>query len=136
EKLARRLGENEFCAGGVVLKLKTAAFATRTRAARLPSPTVLPDRIFEAARALLAREAPGTAFRLIGLGANPLLPLADADHGDLADLETPRRAAAQAAIDALRQRFGAAVIGRGRGWEGAGVASRPPPPNLPRGEGK
>jgi DNA polymerase-4 len=121
----------------LVLKLKTATFAIRTRAARLPSPTVLPDRIFEAARGLLAREASGTAFRLIGVGASPLLPLADADHGDLADLETPRRAAAQAAIDALRQRFGIAAIGRGRGWEGAKMVSRPPPTNpLPRGEGE
>jgi DNA polymerase IV len=137
DKLAMRLRENEFCAGGVVLKLKTAAFAIRTRAARLPSPTVLPDRMFESARILLAREATGTAFRLIGLGASPLLPLADADHGDLADLETPRRAAAQAAIDALRQRFGAAAISRGRGWEGVGVASRSPPSGpLPQGEGE
>lgn len=116
EKLARRLRENELSAGGVVLKLKTTDFAIRTRAARLPSPTVLPDRLFDAAQSLLVREATGTAFRLIGIGANPLLPLADADHGDLADTETPRRAAAQAAIDALRQRFGNAAIGRGRGW--------------------
>ena len=137
EKLAQRLRENVLCTGGVVLKLKTAAFATRTRAARLPSPTVLPDRMFEVACGLLAREATGMAFRLIGLGASPLLPLADADHGDLADFQTPKRAAAQAAIDALRQRYGVAAISRGRGWEGAGVASPPPPPNpLPRGEGE
>jgi DNA polymerase IV len=116
EKLARRLKEHELSAGGVVLKLKTSGFATRTRAARLPSPTVLPDRLFEAAVALLSREARGAAFRLIGIGANPLLPLADADRGDLADTETPRRAAAQAAIDALRQRFGDSAIIRGRGW--------------------
>jgi DNA polymerase-4 len=117
EKLARRLKENELSAGGVVLKLKTTDFAIRTRAGRLPSPTVLPDRLFEAANALLVREANGTAFRLIGVGANPLLPMADADHGDLADIDTPRRAAAQAAIDALRQRFGDAAITRGRGWK-------------------
>jgi DNA polymerase IV len=117
----------------LVLKLKTASFALRTRAARLPSPTVLPDRMFEAARGLLAREATGAAFRLIGLGASPLLPLAEADHGDLADLATPRRAAAQAAIDALRQRFGAEAISRGRGWEGARLASGRP---LPQGEGE
>ncbi len=116
EKLARRLKEHELAAGGVVLKLKTTDFAIRTRAGRLPSPTVLPDRLFEAASALLAREATGTAFRLIGIGANPLLPLAEADRGDLADTETPRRAAAQAAIDALRQRFGDAAVIRGRGW--------------------
>lgn len=116
EKLARRLRENELAAGGVVLKLKTTDFAIRTRAARLAGPTVLPDRLFDAASALLMREATGIAFRLIGIGANPLLPLVEADRGDLADTETPRRAATQAAIDALRQRFGDAAISRGRGW--------------------
>jgi DNA polymerase IV len=115
EKLARRLKENELSAGGVVLKLKTTDFAIRTRAARLPGPTILPDRLFEAASALLSREATGTAFRLIGIGASPLLPLIEADRGDLADTETPRRAATQAAIDALRQRFGETAITRGRG---------------------
>jgi DNA polymerase-4 len=124
EKLARRLKEHDLAAGGVVLKLKTSDFAIRTRAARLPSPTVLPDRLFDAASALLAREATGTAFRLIGIGANPLLPLAEADRGDLADTETPRRAAAQAAIDALRQRFGEAAIVRGRGWTRAPPGSQ------------
>jgi DNA polymerase-4 len=116
EKLARRLKEHELAAGGIVLKLKTSDFAIRTRAARLPSPTVLPDRLFEAASVLLAREATGTPFRLIGIGANPLMPLASADHGDLADFDTRRRAAAQSAIDALRQRFGDTAITRGRGW--------------------
>jgi DNA polymerase-4 len=114
EKLARRLKENDLAAGGVVLKLKTAAFITRTRNARLPSPTVLPDRLFGLARTLLTREATGTAFRLIGIGANPLVARSEADRGDLADTETPKLAAAQAAIDALRDRFGAAAIGKGR----------------------
>ena len=115
EKLARRLVAEDLAAGGVVLKLKTANFALRTRAARLSSPTVLPDRLFDAARALLLREATGTPFRLIGIGANPLASRAEADQGDLADTETPRRAAVQAAIDTLRGRFGEASIGRGRG---------------------
>ncbi len=114
EKLARRLKEQDLAAGGVVLKLKTAAFATRTRSGRLPSPTVLPDRLFELARTLLAREATGTSFRLIGIGANPLVPRSEADRGDLADTATPKLAAAQAAIDTLRGRFGNAAIGRGR----------------------
>ncbi|HBK08834.1 MAG TPA: DNA polymerase IV [Acetobacteraceae bacterium] len=114
EKLARRLKENELAAGGVVLKLKTASFAQRTRNARLSSPTVLPDRLFDLARALLAKEANGTKFRLIGIGANPLVPDAGADQGDLADPDTPKRAAAQAAIDTLRGRFGDTAITRGR----------------------
>jgi DNA polymerase IV len=116
EKLARRLKEHELAAGGIVLKLKTTDFAIRTRAGRLLNPTVLPDRLFDAANVLLAREATGAAFRLIGIGANPLLPMVEADRGDLADTDTPRRAATQAAIDALRQRFGDAAIIRGRGW--------------------
>lgn len=114
EKLARRLKEHELAAGGVVLKLKTSRFATRTRAARLFSPTVLPDRLFDLARSLLAKEATGIDFRLIGIGANPLVAGSAADRGDLADSKTPRRAAAQAAIDALRRRFGEAAIARGR----------------------
>lgn len=118
EKLARRLREKGFAAGGVVLKLKTARHALRTRAARLPGPTVLPDRLFAAARVLLAREADGTPFRLIGVGASPLLPGARADQADLADPDAPRQAAAQQAVDALRSRFGDGVIGRGRGLPG------------------
>jgi DNA polymerase-4 len=114
EKLARRLREHDVAAVGISLKLKTAAFATRTRAARLPSPTALPDRLFEAARPVLARECDGTAFRLIGIGASGLAPLAEADRGDLADTATPRLAAAQTAIDALRGRYGEGVIARGR----------------------
>jgi DNA polymerase-4 len=116
EKVAKRLKEGGFAAGGVVLKLKTDKFALRTRAQRLASPTRLPDTLFAAARALLAREADGTAYRLIGIGAQPLAPGEDADRPDLSDPDQPKRAAAQAAIDALRDRFGAAAIGRGRGF--------------------
>ena len=114
EKLAGRLKRDELCAGGVVLKLKTPDFRLRTRAARLASPSLLPDTLFAAARALLAREADGTAFRLIGIGANPLLPAHLADQPDLADPDAPRRSARQAAIDALQSRFGSAIITRGR----------------------
>jgi len=116
EKLAGRLTEKDLAAAGVVLKLKTAGFALRTRALRLPSPTRLPDVIFAAGRELLAKEADGrTRFRLIGIGAQPLAPGAEADRGDLADPDSARRVATQAAVDRLRRRFGQAVIGRGRG---------------------
>jgi DNA polymerase-4 len=114
EKLARRLRGQELAAAGVVLKLKDAAFAQRTRAVRLAGPTVLPDRLFTAAAGLLAREADGTRFRLIGIGASPLVPAGEADRGDLADPQTPVLVARQAAIDAVRARFGEAAIIRGR----------------------
>jgi DNA polymerase-4 len=115
EKLGKRLLREDQAAAGIVLKLKTATFASRTRSQRLPNPTRLPETLFEGARALLRREADGTAFRLIGIGAAPLAPAADADKGDLADTLTPRRLARQTAIDQLRARFGDAAVRRGRG---------------------
>jgi DNA polymerase-4 len=114
EKLGRRLRAADYAAAGLVLKLKTAGFAGRTRSQRLANPTQLPETIFEAGRALLKREADGERFRLIGIGASPLVGAALADQGDLADTQTPRRLARQAAIDRLRDRFGTAAIGRGR----------------------
>ncbi len=115
EKLGGRLRHGEASAGGVVLKLKTQRFLTRTRATRLGTPTILPERLFEAARRLLAHEIDGTAFRLIGIGAAPILPLEDADALDLADPSMQRRVAAQAAIDRLRDRYGKDAVQRGRG---------------------
>jgi DNA polymerase-4 len=115
EKLGRRLRAEDFAAAGIVLKLKTADFKSRTRNQRLGSPTRLPETLFEAARALLRREADGTSFRLIGIGAHPLAPATEADLGDLADgALTRRRAARQAAIDSLRDRFGTTAIAHGR----------------------
>ena len=115
EKLARRLKEKGLAAAGIALKLKTAAFATRTRAARLPQPTRLPEVLFAAAQPLLAREADGTAFRLIGIGAQPLASADQADRGDLADPEAPKRAARWAAVEALRAKFGEDAVMKGRG---------------------
>lgn len=114
EKLCRRLAAKDLAAGGVVLKLKTAGFALRTRNARLPRPTLVPEPIFEAARALLAREADGTAFRLIGIGAQPLAEARDADTPDLADPDAPRQARRWQAMEQLRARFGSAAVVKGR----------------------
>jgi DNA polymerase-4 len=115
EKLARRLREKDLAAGGVVLKLKTAGFETRTRNARLARPTRLPEMLFKAAQPLLAKEATGAAFRLIGIGAQPLAPGAEADLPDLADPDAGKRAAKWQAVEALRAKFGAAAVVSGRG---------------------
>jgi DNA polymerase-4 len=125
EKLGSRLRAEDCAASGIVLKLKTAAFQSRTRSQRLPNPTQLPETIFEAGRALLAREAAGgggAEYRLIGIGAAPLAAAALADQGDLADSHTPRRRARQAAIDSLRDRFGKSAIATGRS-----LPKTPPP---------
>jgi DNA polymerase-4 len=114
EKLSARLKARGLAAAGVVLKLKTAAFVLRTRHTRLAVPTQLAETLFAAVRPLLAKEATGARFRLIGIGAEPLVPGETADRGDLADPDAPRRVAMDRALDALRARFGAGVVRRGR----------------------
>lgn len=114
ERLGQRLRAQELAASGVVLKLKSAKFVSRTRTRALANPTQLPETLFEAARAILALELDGTAFRLIGIGAGTLVPAAEADHGDLADRQAQRRRARQTAIDDLRARFGEDAVQRGR----------------------
>ncbi len=116
EKLGGRLKADGFAAVGVVLKLKTAGFSSRTRNQRLPQPSRLPETLFEAARTLLAKEVDGTAFRLIGIGATTLAPGEAADRPDLADPGTALRVARQIAIDRLRDKFGATAVIRGRGF--------------------
>ncbi|MCX7685646.1 MAG: DNA polymerase IV, partial [Acetobacteraceae bacterium] len=100
ERLARRLGEKDLAAAGIVLKLKRADFSVHSRSLRLPAPTRVPERLFAAARPLLAREADGqAAFRLIGLAAAPLAPGHLADPPDLAEPEAARQAARWAAVE-------------------------------------
>lgn len=113
EKVARRLKQQGFAGGNVTLKLKTKDFRTRTRARMLAAPTQLAGRIFEAASALLDRETDGTQFRLIGVGLSHLTDPAEADRGDLADTGAGREKAKEAAVDALRAKFGDAAIYRG-----------------------
>ncbi|MCS6853778.1 MAG: DNA polymerase IV [Elioraea sp.] len=114
EALAARLVAKGFAAAGVVLKLKTDRFVSRSRHARLASPTQLAEVLFDAARPLLAREAAGGRYRLLGLGAEPLASAAEADPPDLADPERARRKARAEAIARLRARFGPDAVRRGR----------------------
>ncbi|MBM3492621.1 MAG: DNA polymerase IV [Alphaproteobacteria bacterium] len=115
EKVSLGLKRAELASEGVALKLKTAEFRLRTRHARLAAPSQLAEQLFAAAAALLAREVDGTRFRLIGLGCDRLCPPPPADAADLADPDAGKRAAAERAVDRLRERFGAGAIGKGRG---------------------
>lgn len=114
ETVSRRLKDEKAAGATVVLKLKTAGFALRTRQVRLADPTQLAETIWRAAGPLLDHEATGEAFRLIGVGVTDLGPPEAADPPDLADPDAPRRAAAERAIDAIRARFGRGAIAKGR----------------------
>ena len=106
EKVSRRLKKAELAGRVVTLKLKTADFRLRTRSRQLSDPTLLADRIFTVAADLLAREADGTAFRLIGVGLSDFADPRLADPADLIDRQAAKRAAAETAIDAIRGKFG------------------------------
>ena len=113
ETVSGRLTAQRLGAKIVTLKLKTEDFRIRTRARSLSEPTRLAARLFDAARELLAREATGVSFRLIGVGASDLGPASKADHGDLADSTGPKLKARQDAIDGLRAKFGRSAVVRG-----------------------
>jgi DNA polymerase-4 len=112
EKVALRLKQIALAAGTVTLKLKTADFRLRTRSRRLAEPTQLAEVLYRTARHLLTAEADGaTRFRLIGVGADGLAEGTEADLPTLFD--RPRHL--EQAIDAIRERHGAAAVRRGPG---------------------
>jgi DNA polymerase IV len=113
EQVAHRLRKADIAGQTVVLKLKTADFKSRTRNRRLDSPTRLADRIFRTGMQLLDKETDGTKFRLIGIGVSDLSNPDRADPPDLIDTQATRRAAAEAAINALRDKFGKATVESG-----------------------
>jgi DNA polymerase-4 len=124
EKVSRRLKREGLAGRTVTLKLKTIDFRTRTRSRQLGDPTRLADRIFTEGQALLAREADGTRYRLIGIGVSDFEDPARADPADLVDPQASRRAAAEAAVDRIRGRFGNEAVETGLVFD---LAPRRPP---------
>lgn len=98
----------------VTLKLKTADFRSFTRRTSLGESTQLAQVIFRTARALLAKEARGQKYRLLGVGISDLSD-ARQDAADLADPKSAKRAAAERASDKARTRFGSDAVTTGRG---------------------
>lgn len=115
EKVSRRLKKADLAGKTVVLKLKTAGFATRTRNQALADPTQLAEVIYRAARPLLDKEADGTPFRLIGVGVTGLSDGAEADPADIFNPRGGRMADVERAMDHVRSKFGDKAILKGRG---------------------
>src|SRR5262245_24735767 len=118
ERVSQRLKAKDLCGSTVTLKLKSADFHLRTRARGLTDPTALAVRIFAVARDLLAHEAGGTHYRLIGVALSDLVAGEQGDPGDLVDTRHERAAAAEHAVDRVRAKFGNAAIVRGLVFEG------------------
>ncbi len=107
EKVAERARAGDVAGRVATLKLRTADFRIFTRRRALPSPTQTGRTLFTAGREMLAGEANGRAFRLIGIGLSDLEENRNTPQGLFADPETR----------ALRQKFGRAAIVSGRSFK-------------------
>src|SRR5690606_28121822 len=96
------------------LKLKTAGFKSRTCAQHIMLPTQLATTLYETGVQLLAREVDGTAFRLLGIGVTGLEAADGSDTTDLIEPGVARKAAAERAMDRVRDRFGREALVRGK----------------------
>ena len=115
EKVSDRCKAKGLAGRVVTLKLKRADHSIITRRVSLREATQLADSLYRAARGLLDQVTRDGAYRLIGVGLSDLVASAEADRsGDLLDPDAQRRAEAERATDAIRQRFGADAIRKGR----------------------
>lgn len=113
EKVSWRLKKSGIAGQTVVLKMKSTDFKSRTRNRKLEDPTQLADKIFRTGLELLEKETDGTKFRLLGIGVTDLGDAGRADPPDLIDQQSSRRAAAEAAMDKLRDKFGKGTVETG-----------------------
>lgn len=117
ENVSRRAKAKTLGGRTVSLKLRTTDFKSRSRSTTLIDPTLMAERIFAAARALLQREADGTAFRLLGVGISHLETLGIEEATYDLDASVVRQSRAELAVDALRSRFGTDAVAKGRGFK-------------------
>lgn len=114
DEVSARLRSQQLVAGGLRLKLKTAAFAVHGRQHRLIQPTASAADLLQLAKTLLDEWQEGEAIRLIGLTAYDLKPSTAPQQLDLfATTVVQQNHRLDAALDALRGRFGAAAVVRG-----------------------
>ena len=115
EKVTDRAKAKGLAGRTVTLKLKRADFTTITRRHTLREPTQMADRMYREAADLLSHVGGRDAYRLIGVGLSDIVAASAADlTPDLLDPDAKRRAGAERAADAIRARFGADAIVKGR----------------------
>jgi DNA polymerase IV len=83
ERVSSQLQSYGLAAATVAVKLKTSRFVVLSRSRKLQVPTQKASVLMAAARPLIEKEANGRSFRLIGIGAEHLVPASEADPPDL-----------------------------------------------------
>ena len=116
ERVSRTARASGLAGRVVTLKLKTADFHLATRRRTLAVPTQTSRTLFAVARELLAAEARGKSYRLIGAGLSDFVDAADGLDLFADDEQRGRRG--ERAVDALRERFGKGAVVSGRALKG------------------
>lgn len=115
EKVSDRAKARGIAGRVVTLKLKRANHSLLSRQSKLPDATQIADRIYRTARDLFHIVGDQGPYRLLGVGLSDLTGTEGADlSGDLLDPQAQQRADAERATDAIRDRFGAKAIVKGR----------------------
>ena len=121
EKVARHARTDGHAGRVVTLKLRTTDFKIVTRRRTIPVPTQTARTLFAVGRELLAKEATGKPYRLIGIGIAELVE-ASAVEDDFFGGEERRALAGEKTLDAIRARFGAGAVTSGRIFRAQGGA--------------
>lgn len=113
ERVARQARSGEVAGRVVTLKLRTTDFKIVTRRRTLPVATQTAHTLFKVGRELLAKEATGRPWRLIGIG---IADLVDAEQvsGDFFAGEERKALASERSLDVIRAKFGADAVTSGR----------------------
>jgi DNA polymerase-4 len=115
EKVSDRAKARDLAGRVVTLKLKRSDHTSLTRRISLRDATQMADTLYRTARQLFDQAAHEGPFRLIGCGLSDLCPAGEADKsGDLLDPGAGQRKRAEQAADAIRRRYGAEAILKGR----------------------
>ena len=97
----------------VTLKLRTTDFKLHSRRRTIAVPTQTAKTLFSVGRELLAKEATGRSFRLIGIGLADLVEAGTIEDDFFAGDER-RALAGEKTLDAIRARFGTNAVTSGR----------------------
>ncbi len=115
EKVSDRAKAKGLAGRIATLKLKTSNHKSIAKRTTLRDATQLADTLYRALRNLLEKQDPTTAYRLIGAGLSDLCDASEAERSyDLLDPYAKRRSEAERATDAVRKKFGADAIVKGR----------------------
>ena len=113
EKVARQARAGGVAGRVVTLKLRTTDFRIVTRRRTIAVPTQTAKTLFAVGREMLAKEATGRPWRLIGIGVAELVE-AETVEADFFAGDERRALAGERTLDALRARFGAEAVTSGR----------------------